>query len=149
VEYRGLLEIKPGTVLQVAGVPFRVSQVINYKCRTTSWFNLVDQTSLDGEKVIELSDGDIRLWQQVKDLPGVSPATESVDYRGHHFEVDESRVKAKTLIRNEAGEEAGDSVTSIYVTEDDENILLSVEIVEKKIFVWYSDRMISPREIKL
>lgn len=148
MEYKDLMNVGPGAVLRVEGKIFKVSQVISYKCRTNSWRNLVDQTSQSGEQVLELSDGEIRPWQQVLDLPGVTPSEESVDYRGHHFEVDESRVKAKTLIRNEAGEEKGDSVTSVYVAEDDEEILLSIEIVEKKIFVWYSDKMISPRDIK-
>lgn len=142
-----VMKVEPGTVLLVGGEPFEVHRVSKYQCRTASWLNLVTQTS-SGEKVLELSDGEIRLWQQVFDLSDVSPATDSVDYRGHHFEVDESRVRAKTATRNVAGEIQEDSITSVYVDERDESVLLAIETKGEKLFIWYSDKMVSPKDIK-
>lgn len=151
MEYNRLKKLAmPGVILEVAGVSFKVDQVLAYKCPTNSWLNLVDQTSSSGEQVLELSDGDIRLWRQVLDLPGVSPAKRTVNYRGRHFKCQELMVQAKTVIREKAGKEhTEDSVTSVYVDEKDEDILLSIEIIEGKIFVWYSDKMIPSRDIKL
>lgn len=152
MKYNEVMKVEPGTVLLVGGEPFEVHRVSNYKCRTASWLNLIAQTPR-GEEVLELSDGGIRLWRQVFAFAyrnDISPATESVDYRGHYFEVDESRVRAKTITRNVAGEEIQeDSVTSVYVDERDESVLLSIETKGEKFFVWYSDKMISPKNIKM
>ena len=149
MKYNEVMKVGPGTVLLVNSELFQVLRVSGYKCRTASWLNLAARTSSGGEKVLELSDGDIRLWRQVFDLSGVSPATESVDYHGHHFEVDESRVRAKTVTRNVAGKDVQeDSVTSVYVDEKDESGLLSIETKGEKLFVWYSNKMVSPKNIK-
>jgi len=148
MEYNEVMEVEPGAMLLVGGEPFEVQRVSKYQCRTASWLDLATQTP-SGEKVLELSDGEIRVWQQVPDLSNVSPATDLVDYRGHHFEVDESRVRAKTATRNVAGEVQEDSVTSVYVDEKDESVLLSIETRGEKLFVWYSDRMVFPKYIEM
>ena len=148
MKYNEVMKVEPGTVLLVNGEPFEVHRVSNYQCRTASWLNLVMQT-LSGEKVLELSDGKIREWTQVLDMPDAGVEMETVDYHGHHFEVDESRVRAKTLSRNVAGKIQENSVTSVYVDELDEHVLLSIETRGDKLFVWYSDRVISPKDIKV
>jgi len=148
MKYNEVMKVGPGIVLLVGGEPFEVQRVSKYQCRTASWLNLATQTS-SGEKVLELSDGGIRLWRQVFDLSDVSPATVIVDYRGHHFKADESQVHAKTTTRNVTGEVREDSITSVYVDKRDESVLLSIETKGEKLFVWYSDRTISPRNIKI
>jgi len=151
MKYSDLMNVKSesGSILTVNGETFQVDQVSNYKSRTASWLNLIDQ-SAKVEKVLELSDGDIRLWTQVLDLPDVSPDMDVVDYRGHHFEVDESRVRAKTETRNAVGELQTElSITSVYIDEKDEDVLLSIELKGNRLFVWYSAKMIAPKDIKM
>lgn len=147
MKYSELIKIEPGTCLLVSSVPFAVHQVSDYKSRTAKWRNLVSET-VNGEVVLEFSDGDIRQWTQVLDLLSMDPGMEEVQYRGHHFEVDESKVRAKTETRTATGVAYEVSVTSVYVDEEDEDVLLSIELKGVQIFVWYSDKMISPRNIK-
>lgn len=149
MKYSELMKVEPGSILIVNSEPFQVDEVSHYTSRTAKWFNLVSKPAT-GEKVLELSDGDIRLWTQVLDLLDVSPDLDEVDYHGHHFEVDESRVRAEVQTRNAQGELQTElSITSVYVTDDDEDILLSIELKGDKLFVWYSDRTISPKDIKM
>ena len=147
MKYSELMKVARGVILTVGKELFKVDRIQRYKCRTDSWLNHVFQTPA-GELVLELSDGEVREWKQVFDMQWATPDLDVVKYNGRHWEVDESRVRAKTTIETADGVTQESSVTSVYIDPKDDKVLLAIETRGDKLFVWYSDRMISPKNIK-
>lgn len=148
MQYRKLIKTESGAILSVNGKAFPVHEVSPYKAGTSKWLNLVSKTK-SGEKVLELSDGEVRWYDQVLDMPDASLDMEIVEYKGRRFNVIETRVHAEVTTCTAEGITKEESITSLYEDEEDEDVLFSIEQKGDKLFVWYSDGTISLKDIKL
>ena len=147
MKYSELMKVARGVVLTVGKELFKVDRIQRYKCRTDSWLNHVFITPA-GEWVLELEDGKIREWKQILDLHGVTPKVKVVRYRDRRWKWDES-TRANVIVETAEGMIKEPSLTSVYIDPQDDTVLLSIETRGNKFFVWYSDRVISPRDIKV
>ena len=148
MQYGKLMKTESGVILSIVDKAFPVHEVSPYKAGTSKWLNLVSKTE-SGEKVLELSDGEVRWYDQVLDMPDASLDMGIVEYKGRRFKAIETKVHAEVTTRTTGGITKEESITSLYADEEDEDVLFSIEQKGDKLFVWYSDRTISPRDIKL
>jgi hypothetical protein len=145
MKYRELAGVKLGEVLMVNGTPLKVEKIQRYQGKIDSWLDLIALTP-NGEWLVEMEGGNVREYKEVLDLPNVNPSMDEVDYRERHWEVDESRVRAKVIVETADEKIEEPSVCSVYSNQKD-NSLLGIETRGGKTFVWYSDRILSPRDI--
>lgn len=146
MQYKEAMKLKRGVALLVLMEKFVVDRIQRYESRTASWLNHVYQRKDGSEWVLELEDGKIREWQQVLDLQDVNPKLKFVRCLGRRWKWDET-TRANVIVETADGVAKEVSVTSVYTDPKDDKVLLSIETRGDKLFVWYSDRVISPGDI--
>jgi len=148
---RGLLRAlegaQIGAPITIGGQEYCVAEAVGCEMGDFRWHNLIFRDSVTGKEVVlEIAEGNLRLWVQVE-VPGARVAAKVLVYEGVSYKWVEGGIGLFTIHTLE-GTERKDVPYSVLRAPSGKR--LSVEEIDGKVFVYSSEKgLIDPSTVQV